>query len=318
MGRRDFYRRLFDIHGGPTIRGLLDLSAHTCVPVRTLWDLIGAERDAYTSFHIRKKAGGYRSISDPIPSLKQTQRWILKHILDRLKTTAVCYGFAPGSKLRIHAEQHLNARAVLTLDIENFFPSISIAQVVRVFRVAGYSSTGAWLLARLCTLSGALPQGAPSSPSLANLVCFRMDRRLDEFARRRGFIYTRYADDLTFSSHSMNLLARARPFIAHIVHDSGFRLNQRKTRLVGPSGQRRVTGFVLAPGQVGIGRQRLRELRARIHGAQHRGDDLSAIQGWLDYLSDADSTRYRMIARYVDGLLAKAPSRLSQLRLRAR
>jgi RNA-directed DNA polymerase len=327
MSRRDFYRRLFDIHGGPTIRGLLDLSAHSCVPVRTLRELIRDNHNAYTTFNIRKKSGGYRAISNPISALKRTQRWILRQILDRLKTTSACYGFAPRSNLRDHAKQHLNARAVLTLDIENFFPSISIAQVVRVFRAAGYSSTGAWILARLCTLDGALPQGAPSSPSLANLVCFRMDRRLDEFARCRGFTYTRYADDLTFSSNSMGLLAKSRPFIAHIINDSGFRLNQRKTRLVGPRGRRRVTGLVLAqaqiesgrliaPAQVGIGRRRLRELRARIHNAQIGDDDLSAIQGWLDLVSDIDPKRYQMLVRYVSGLLAQAPSPLVQLRLR--
>src|SRR5262245_30936797 len=124
MRRRDFYRRLFDIHGSPTVRGLLDLSAHACVPVRTLRGLVLADHRAYTTFNIPKKSGGYRTISDPSPRLKQTQRWILKHILDRLQTTSVCHGFAPRSKLRTHAEQHLNARAVLTLDIENFFPSI--------------------------------------------------------------------------------------------------------------------------------------------------------------------------------------------------
>src|SRR6185436_14613677 len=150
------------------------------------------------------------------------------------------------------------------LDLEEFFPSISIARVVQVYKIAGYSARGAWILARLCTLEGALPQGAPTSPKLANLACYRLDRRLAEFAECKGFVYTRYADDLTFSGSAMSELAKVRPFIAHIVRDSGFRLNHKKTRLMGPRGAKVVTGLVIAPGQVCIGRRRLHDLRAII------------------------------------------------------
>jgi RNA-directed DNA polymerase len=167
---------------------------------------------------------------------------------------------------------------------------------------------------------GALPQGAPSSPRLANLVCFRMDRRLAQFAERRGIVYTRYADDLSFSSSCVRVLARARPFISHIVHDAGFRLNRRKSRLVGPRSRKTITGLVLASETVGIGRQQLRELRARIHRA-HTGRDtlsLDAIQGWLDYVSDADLARYRILVRYIERLRANATaSGLKRLRVRA-
>ena len=87
------------------------------------------------------------------------------------------------------------------------------------------------------------------------------------FAERKGIVYSRYADDMSFSASSASALAKARPFIAHIVRDSGFRLNSAKTRLIGPQGRKTVTGLVLAGENVGIGRFRLRELRARIHHA---------------------------------------------------
>jgi RNA-directed DNA polymerase len=299
-------RASFDIHGLPVIDNVADLGAHAHIPDQQLWRLIFAGHNAYTIFPVAKKSGGFRLIAHPRHTLKLTQRWILRNILDHLKTTPSSYGFERGSKLRVHAQQHLGAQAILRLDIENFFPSISVAQTTRVFRVAGYSSSGAWALARLCTCMGSLPQGAPTSPRIANLVCFRMDRRLSKFSEGAGLVYTRYADDLTFSSDSASLLAKVRPFIGHIVHDSGFRLNERKAALLGPRRAKVVTGLVLGADAVGIGRVRLRELRARIHRAHltNARSDLAAIQGWLDYVSDTDPRRYSTIAHYVQRLRA--------------
>jgi RNA-directed DNA polymerase len=309
----------FDIHGLPRIETFTDLAMHAGVSGRQLWRLANMGQRAYTTFRLAKKSGGVRWIDRPIPQLRVVQSWILRNILDNLRTTPSSFGFERGSKLRYHAEQHIGARAVLTLDIKNFFPSISIAQVTQVFRIAGYSSSAASILARLCTCRGALPQGAPSSPRLANLVSFRLDRRLAGFANRRGIVYTRYADDMSFSAPNADVLATSRPFISHIIRDSGFRLNSAKSRLIGPQGRKTVTGLVLAAETVGVGRLRLRELRARIHRAHIGRDrsDLAAIQGWLDHVADADLIRYRILARYIERLRALDPaSVLTPLRVR--
>jgi hypothetical protein len=300
----------------------VDLESHTGIPAQRLWRLIHKDGAAYETFFLPKKAGGRRAISNPAPFLKSTQRWILRNILDRLRPDQACYGFESGSKLRMHVERHLGARAVLTLDIKDFFPSVQIARVVQIYKMAGYSSTGAWILARMCTMEGTLPQGAPTSPKLANLACYRLDRRLFEFAESRGFVYTRYADDMTFSGPAMGELAHCHHFIAHIVKDSGFRLNDKKTRIVGPRGAKIVTGLVVAPDQVGIGRRRLRELRARIHRVhiERNHEHLGSIQGWLDFVFDVDPNRYSMLTRYVRRFLtqdASPPSVLAQLRIRS-
>jgi RNA-directed DNA polymerase len=317
-------KRRYGLTGLPRVRNLEDLSAHTGLPAQQLWRLIYKDARAYVSFSIPKKAGGQRRIDSPTPFLRCAQKWILQNILNHLRSEQSCYGFEPGSKLRTHAEQHRYAKAILTLDLEEFFPSISIARVVQVFKVAGYLSTGAWLLARLCTRQGRLPQGAPTSPKLANLVCYRLDRRLAEFAESMGLVYTRYADDLSFSGEVMAKLAKLRPFVTHIVKDCGFRLNHKKTRLVGPSGAKIVTGLVIGHDEVGIGRRRLRELRATIHRAHVERDRnvLASIQGWLDFVSDADPTRYKMIVTYIRRLTSAAsPSCgntvVSELRCRA-
>ena len=281
--------------------------------------MLFANSKNYTTFRMPKKSGGYRQIAHPNPPLKAVQRWILKNILDKLYTTPSCHGFARGSKLRHHAEQHIGANAILSLDIENFFPSISVAQVTNVFRVSGYCSAAASMLARLCTYLGALPQGAPSSPKLANLTCFGMDYRLAGFAAKRGFVYTRYADDMSFSGASACALAKAKPFIAHIIHDSGFRLNPRKTRLAGPGRALTITGLIVSSDGVGIGRQLLRKMRARIHCVHTGVDDAGVvgIQGWLDFISDVDLARYRMLIEYIERLQASSTtSGLSALRIR--
>jgi len=311
--------RRFDIHGLPRIGSIDDISVHAGVPRQRVVRLLFGSRP-YRTFRIPKASGGFRQIAHPIPSLRAIQRWVLRHILDRLQVTSSCYGFERGSSLRVHAAQHIGARAVLSLDLKDFFPSVSIARAVRVFRASGYDPPGALVLAGLCTLSGALPQGAPTSPKLANLACFRLDRRLSGLAAQRGLVYTRYADDLSFSGPSAAALVKVQPIVGYIVRDCGFRLNSKKTRLLGASRARTITGLVLTDTGVGIGRRRLRELRARIHRVHANGsvEELASIQGWLDFISDVDLDRYRTLIRYVERLKRASPaSVISALRVRA-
>lgn len=311
---------LVNIHGLPRIENFQDLAAQAGVEPQQLWWMLFARKRAYSCYQLPKRTGGVRQIAHPNSVLKGMQRWILRNILDKLHSTSSSYGFDRGSKLRLHAAQHCGAKAILRMDIEDFFPSISIARVVSVFRVSGYSARAASMLAQLCTFGGRLPQGAPSSPKLANLVCFRLDRRLARLSERRGLVYTRYADDMSFSAPSATALAKTKPLITHIVHSSGFRLNTGKTRLLGPRRALIVTGLVVQSVDVGIGRRRLRELRSRICRAQSSvaAVDLPAIQGWLDFVADVDPVRYRMLSRYVEGLRGGSQgSLLEVLRLRS-
>lgn len=305
--------------GLPRICSLSELSLQTGMPARQLWFLLFRNRNCYRIFRVRKKTRGYRILSDPSEALKYIQRWILKRILDRLVTERCSYGFERGSSIADNAKQHTGASALLCLDIDNFFPAIRIDRVTGIFRQAGYPSNAASMLARLCTCDGRLPQGAPSSPKLANLVCRRMDRRLATLAKRNGLVYSRYADDMTFSGATASTLARIQPLLTHIVRDSGFQLNARKTRLVGPARALKVTGLVLASGKAGIGRRALRQHRARLHHLHtgKAGTNLDSVQGVLDYVSGVDKARYQMLALYVDELLKKAPgSSLAELRIR--
>src|SRR5262245_25621232 len=124
-------RQSFDIHGLPEIGTIRDLSAHADVRPEKLCSLLFGKYQTYRTFRIRKRSGGFRQIAQPIPSLRALQRWLLRNVLDKLNATPSCYGFARGrsGSLRAHAEQHIGSTSVLSLDIRNFFPSISIARV---------------------------------------------------------------------------------------------------------------------------------------------------------------------------------------------
>jgi RNA-directed DNA polymerase len=153
----------------------------------------------YRHYTIAKRSGGLREISEPLPSLKEIQRWILDNILYKCSVSNFAKGFVPERSIRENARFHRNQPKVLSLDLEDFFPSIKGGRVYNFFKRLGYQPKVAHLLTKLCTLNGSLPQGAPTSPALSNIISLRLDKRLSGFALKEKIRYTRYADDITFS-----------------------------------------------------------------------------------------------------------------------
>lgn len=198
----------------------------------------------YRSFDIRKKNGSIREINSPRTYLKVIQWWILDNILTRIELPDHIFGFAPGRSAVQNAIFHSGANHVLNVDIVDFFPSISKRRVESVFRDLGYSHDVAKLLSELCTLDDRLPQGAPTSPAIANLVLRSLDRELANLARNARCIYSRYADDLTFSSKTWieNEFLQG---VEAAIKNAGFRLNRKKTRFAGKGDQMEVTGIVI-------------------------------------------------------------------------
>ncbi len=164
----------------------------------------------YVEFTIAKASGEPRRITAPRPRLKKLQRRILDELLDKCATHEAAHGFVRGRSVVTNAQPHAAAALVIKLDLRDFFPTIHFRRVAGLFQHYGYAQEVAAALASLCThrpqlgdgrtlWPGVLPQGAPTSPALANLLCRRLDSRLCGLARRAGATYTRYADDLTFS-----------------------------------------------------------------------------------------------------------------------
>lgn len=290
----------------PVIETLDDLSNASHLSVGLLYKMCKLPELFYRVYSIPKKSGKPRTISQPGRQLKAVQAWILRHILDHLKVSPACKGFERGQSTLDNAMPHYRANAVLTLDVEDFFPSVTVNKVFGVFRTIGFNPRIAGHLAALCTFRGGLPQGAPSSPKLANLACCRMDARLMGYVSKRSIIYTRYADDLTFSAADVSLLLKSRWAIKKILNSEGFALNDSKTRIAGASRQRRVTGLVLSESGVGIGRKQMRLIRARMHqlsttiagGLGGVSTEARHISGWLAYIGSVDKPRFEMLSAY--------------------
>lgn len=309
------------LHGLPVVRSLEDLSDLTHLSVGLLYRLSRFPVEQYKTWKIKKRSGGERRIHQPSEEMKALQAWILRAVLDKLETSPACKGFEPNSSTSDNARPHVRCRALLCLDIEDFYPSVKASWVYKIFEATGYSRKACALFTDICTLHGGLPQGAPTSPKLANLACWRMDRRLMGFAGRRGIMYTRYADDMAFSAFSYRLLTRSIGTIERIVRSEGFRLNRAKSRFSGPSRAHVVTGLVIHDDGFGIGRRCYRQLRARIHRlcrigeGKAEGDEVRRLDGWLSYVRGVDRGRAEILSKYLAKLRERYPdSAVFQLR----
>jgi retron-type reverse transcriptase len=229
----------------------------------TLGRMCCRQSEYYAHFEIPKADGTSRGIASPRSAMRRAQRWIQHRVLRRVAPHLAAHGFVPGRSIVTHAQAHVGKSVVVRLDIENFFPSVSFRRVRQLFEAIGYPSTVAASLANLCTLDGKLPQGAITSPDVSNLVLRNLDRRLSGLGADRGFGYTRYADDLTFSSNDRRLTSLL-PFFKQIVAEEGFAVREEKTRIMRSGRRQTVTGVVVNE-QLNLPRAHRRLLRAAAH-----------------------------------------------------
>lgn len=217
----------------------------------------------YRSFAIRKKDGTQRKIDTPRTYLKVVQWWILDNIINKISVAENIFGFVAGRSAVQNGVYHFGASHILNVDIKDFFPSIRTYQVLSIFESLGYAVDVATMLAELCSLNGRLPQGAPTSPGIANLVLRDLDIELSQISRKAELKYSRYADDLTFSSQ--HWISRA--FLTEVenaVSHAGFELKPDKTRFSGREGRMDVTGVVINE-NVQPSRVWRRKARAALH-----------------------------------------------------
>jgi len=231
----------------------------------------------YRKFRINKKSGGEREIVAPNSELKMIQRVILDYVLyEPLRHHPSCQGFVSKRSVFTNAAYHTAKRALWKLDIKDFFPTITTERVRATLGTLGFQNELSELLAELLTFEGKLPQGAPTSPYMANLVCLKLDTRLNRYAKGYDLKYTRYADDLTFSGSKITGATMKR--IKEIVNDEGFQLNEVKSRFMSKGTRQIVCGLVVNEA-VGFGREKYLKIRATIHNckkygphSQHKGN----------------------------------------------
>lgn len=239
----------------------------------------------YRTWSIKKRSGGQREIKAPRSTLYRLQK-TLNHILQAAyEPRPAAHGFVTGRSVISNAERHVGRRFVLNLDLLNFFPSIHFGRVRGLFLAApfGCSDEAATSLAQLCCTQGALPIGAPTSPVIANMICLRLDRELQRLARSTGCWYSRYADDLTFSTDRSTFpkplaavgaegeISLGDPLTA-VIESNGFQPNRDKTRLQTRGGRQEVTGLVVNE-RLNVDRRFIRRIRAMLHAWDRFGLD---------------------------------------------
>ncbi len=202
----------------------------------------------YREFSVKKKAGGQRKIAAPYPSLLYCQRWVLDNILTKLPVSKHAHGCRSGRDIKSHVIPHKDASSCFIIDLSNFFPSIALARCISVFSFCGYSDRVALILAKLCCLHGSLPQGAPTSGYMSNLVCRKLDARLVGVCDLRDLTYTRYVDDICISGGSIPTSTRS--LLLQIVESEGFAVNLAKTRYVEGGRKKTITGLRVWQGNV--------------------------------------------------------------------
>ena len=266
----------------------------------------------YKVYKIPKKNGGVRTISQPSKQMKAVQGWILREILDKLECHSASMGFEIGKSILDNALPHVGAKKLITIDLEDFFGTISRKQVRLIFKNIGYNNRVSDYLSRICTYNETLPQGGCTSPKLANLICKKMDERIQKLAENEGVIYTRYADDLSFSSPFDYKITHIIRKVQSIINDEGFFVNRKKLRIRGLCKKKTVTGLVIEGDKVGIGREKYRLIRSKINRlcihSNHENKDINHLEGWLSFIYSVDKERYDRLKIYIHKLNIKYPN----------
>ena len=264
----------------------------------------------YQSYYIPKKKRKKRQIDAPNYEIKAIQSWIHDNILISLKTSSRAIGYKRNKSIKDNAEFHIGSKYIMCLDIQNFFTSIKIDKVEKVFkRIIKHNDKICNDLAKICTFRGYLPQGGVTSPILSNLVFTPVDKEIIELCNNKNAIYSRYSDDLTFSSNNFSELKEILPLVEMIVNKYGFYLNSTKTRYLTGKGRKVVTGIILNSGRMTIGRKRKREIRAMLYNNIIKKDssvDISKMIGKIAFLKNIEPRYYySRIKSYRNKLLKK-------------
>jgi len=238
----------------------------------------------YSQFDIAKGSGKTRTITAPDRRLKIIQQKLLR-LLDQLyRVRNPVHGFVPERSVKTNAEAHGRRRFVINLDLKDFFPTIIEKRVVGLLRSLGVDRRVSEIVARLCCYSGHLPQGAPTSPILSNMICYRLDTDLLLAAKASRAIYTRYADDITFSSYQaptplfeggVPAAGRFTPeLLTHNVRaaiiSNGFVIHPDKAHYADRNSRRMVTGVKINAG-LNVDRRYVRRIRAMLHSIELLG-----------------------------------------------
>ena len=331
--------------GLPVIFTLRHLAKITAVEYAVLRATVERRRESanYRMFAVQKRSGGRRHIHAVTGDLFKVQQFINLELLQKIKPHPASYAFHNDGGIRKCASVHCGAQWLFQYDLENFFHAINESDAYSVFMKVGYRPLLAFELARLCTTTvlpkhlvhylrparlgtsqkeykfyveqrgvmGVLPQGAPTSPMLSNLVAFDLDERLTSFADQHGFIYSRYADDLTFSASGelpeRTSIGDIHRSIVEIIRKCGFHENKKKTRVAGPGSKKVVLGLLVDGEIPRLSKETYKRIDRHLHASQKHGLIAVAehekfdsaigfynhLAGLIAFVKDVDTARWQ-------------------------
>lgn len=287
----------------------------------------------YVQFEVPKKTGGIRTISAPKPKIAAAQRYIFDNILKPLQIKECAHGFCEGKSILTNAKAHVdkNPAIIINIDLKDFFPSITFHRVRGLFHKLGYSGQISTLLAMICTephrkevqVDGhkyyvalgdrVLPQGACTSPAITNLICNKLDSRLNGLAKSKGFTYSRYADDITYAipdNIAREKIGKFLSIIYRIIKEEGFEVNKKKVRILGKHRRQEITGLGINEGYPTISRKWLRKLRAILHNCKTKGIESQEIEphvlkGMISYVNMVTPEKGKIFQEELNQILSK-------------
>lgn len=272
------------------INGFKSIANFFNIPDAELWDILINKKDKlYTNFSVKKKDGSDRIIHVPNQNIKNLQIH-LKNILNEVyRVHPTAFGFVKGRSLKEGAESHLKQESILSIDIKDFFPTIHFGRVKAMFEsYFKFNYSDASTLASICCLSnGELPQGAPTSPIISNIISNDLDKKLNRISRKYKCVYTRYADDITISSqllHFPQQIAKKQEgivvlsdLIKEVFEFNGFEINERKTRLKNKFQSMSVTG-VKVNEKMNVNRSYIRKIRSILNCIEKNGTNIKEAE----------------------------------------
>ena len=263
-----------------------DIAALLEIPYKTLlYHLYRYDGPRYKKFSITKKSGGDRVIKAPISNIKILQRKLSYVLYLVYKTKPCVHGFSKEKGIVTNARAHFRKKVIVNVDIKDFFPSIHFGRVRGLFIAKPYSfpKSVATVLAQICCDEGSLPQGAPTSPIISNMICSRLDNELMRLAKKYHTDYTRYADDITFSSTNKKFVnSEFMEELDRAIVQNWFILNTSKTRICGPDSQHEVTGLIINK-KINVRRKFIRQIRAMTHAIKKFGLEAAEAEHFSRY-----------------------------------
>lgn len=259
----------------------------------------------YQTFNINKSEGKERVINAPDERLKYLQRKIAILLEQIYRVRNPVHGFVSEKSVKTNAAAHMRSRFVLNMDLKDFFPSITENRVVGVLKSVGVDNRVAEIVARICSYYCYLPQGAPTSPIISNMICFRLDKHLMRLAKENHCIYTRYADDITFSSYQPMVglfegmvppagrlsMEQVAPKLNDIFFSNGFKINSDKIHYADRNSRRMVTGLKVNE-FINVDRRYIRNIRATLHSVKKSGREVAQKRYEDEYGGEVDISSY--------------------------